>query len=257
MATPTYEILALKYAGPLARPAAMVTWFSDLDKIAQINYYIFAIRGERETIVVDCGCTPKLAGERNLVGYVNPVDALQRIGIDAGKVKTVVATHIHFDHISGVSLFPRAKFYLQEKEYNFWMANPIAKRAPFLQVTDPVANRYLARLKGTKRLQLVRGDKKIMPGIELLLAPGHTVGLQVIAVNTKKGIAIVGSDAAHMFSSFRTDIPSAIITDMVAWMKTYDKIRAKASSLDLIFPGHDPALSNAYPQIAEDVSQLV
>ena len=257
MTTPTYEIFALKYAGPFARPAAMVTWFTDLDKIAQINYYIFAIRGEEETIIVDCGCAPKLASEQNLVGYVNPVEVLQRIGIDAGKVKTVVATHIHFDHISGVALFPRAKIFLQEKEFTFWMKNPIAKRAPFLQVTDPVANRYLSRLKGTKRLQLIKGDKKILPGIELLLAPGHTIGLQVVAVNTKKGRAIVGSDAAHMFSSYRTDIPSAIITDMIAWMKTYDKIRAKASSIDLIFPGHDPALLDAYPMVAEDVSQLV
>jgi hypothetical protein len=44
---------------------------------------------------------------------------------------------------------------------------------------------------------------------------------------------------------------------MIAWMKTYDKIRAKASSMDLIFPGHDVALLEDYPRVAEDVSQLV
>jgi glyoxylase-like metal-dependent hydrolase (beta-lactamase superfamily II) len=96
-----------------------------------------------------------------------------------------------------------------------------------------------------------------MPGIELLLAPGHTIGLQVVAVNTVKGTAIVGSDLAHTFFSYRTDIPSAIITDMIGWMKSYDKIRAKASSIDLIFPGHDLALLTNYPLVAEDVSKLV
>jgi glyoxylase-like metal-dependent hydrolase (beta-lactamase superfamily II) len=79
----------------------------------------------------------------------------------------------------------------------------------------------------------------------------------VVAVHTAKGIAIVGSDAAHLFSSFRTDIPSAIITDMIAWMKSFDKIRAKASSIDLIFPGHDLALLTNYPKVAEDVVRLV
>ncbi|MBM4332413.1 MAG: N-acyl homoserine lactonase family protein [Deltaproteobacteria bacterium] len=256
MAIPTYEIYALKYAGPLTRPASMVNWLQDIDKNVQINYYIFAIRGGNETIVVDCGCAPKLAKERNLTNYINPVDALKRIDIDAAKVKYLAATHIHFDHISGVELFPKATIFLQEKEFNFWMKNPIAKRAPFLHVTDPVANRYLARLIGKKRLRLIRGDKKIFPGIELLLCPGHTVGLQTVAVNTVKGKAIVGSDAAHVFSSYRTDIPSAIITDMIAWMKSYDKIRAKASSIDLIFPGHDLALLDAYPQVAEGVSRL-
>ncbi len=257
MAIPTYQIYALKYAGPFVRPASMVTWFQDMDKTTEINYYIFAVREGSQTIVVDCGCAPKLAQERNLNGYVNPREVLKRIDIDADRVRHVVATHIHFDHISGVELFPRATIYVQEREFLFWMKNPIAKRAPFLQTTDPVGNRYLAKLEGTQRLKLIRGDKKILPGVELLLAPGHTIGLQVVAVNTARGTAVVGSDAAHLFSSFRTDIPSAIITDLIAWMKSFDKIRAKASSIDLIFSGHDLALLTNYPKVAEDVVQLV
>jgi hypothetical protein len=30
-------------------------------------------------------------------------------------------------------------------------------------------------------------------------------------------------------------------------MKTYDKLRSKASSIDLIFPGHDPIMTSGYP----------
>ena len=257
MATPTYEIYALKYAGPLNRPACMFHWFQDMDKTIQIHYYLFAIRGGGETILVDFGCSPELARERNLTGYVNPVEVLKRIDIDAAKVKHVVVTHIHFDHVSGIRLFPRATLFLQEREFNFWIQNPIAQRAPFLHLTDPVANHYLAGLKGTKRLQLIRGDKKIFPGIELLLCPGHTIGLQTLAVNTAQGKAVLGSDSAHIFSNYRTDIPSALITDLIAWMKSYDKIRAKAASLDLIFPGHDVALMERYPKVAEDVTRLL
>ena len=192
-----------------------------------------------------------------MAGYVNPGEVLKRIDIVAGEVNYLVATHIHFDHVSGIELFPRATIFVQEKEFNFWMKDPIAGRAAFLNVTDPVANHYLASLEGKERLRLIKGDEEVLPGIELMLCPGHTIGLQTVAVNTEKGIAIIGSDAAHLFSSFRTDIPSAIITDMIAWMKTYDKIRAKASSIDLIFPGHDVALLEDYPKVYEDVSQLV
>ncbi len=257
MSTPVYEIYALKYAGPFTRPACMYSWFQDLDKFIQIHYYLFAIRGGGETIVVDFGVRPQLAKERSLAGYVSPVDVLKRIDIDAQKVKTAVVTHIHFDHVSGIELFPQATIFLQEKEFNFWINNPIARRAPFLHLTDPAANRYLAGLKGKKRLRLIRGDKKIFPGIELLLCPGHTIGLQTLAVNTARGRAVLGSDSAHIFSSYRTDIPSALITDLIAWMKTYDKIRAKASSIDLIFPGHDLALLENYPRVAEDVVRLL
>jgi glyoxylase-like metal-dependent hydrolase (beta-lactamase superfamily II) len=257
MSIPIYEIYAVKYAGPFTRPAPMMHWFQDMDKSIRINYYVFVIRGEDKTIVIDCGCAPTLASERDLVGYVKPSKVLERIGVVAAEVKYLVVSHIHFDHISGIEMFPGATIFVQEKEFNFWMNDPIARRAPFHHVTDPVANRYLAKLEGTKRLRLIEGDEEVLPGIELLLCPGHTVGLQAVAVNTKKGLAIVGSDAAHIFSSYRSDIPSAIITDMVAWMKSYDKIRAKASSIDLIFPGHDTALIDHYPKVAEDVSRLV
>jgi glyoxylase-like metal-dependent hydrolase (beta-lactamase superfamily II) len=115
----------------------------------------------------------------------------------------------------------------------------------------------MKKLEGSKRLHLIRGDKKIRPGIELLLVPGHTPGMQAVAVNTAKGKAIVGSDVAHFFASYRNDIPSAIITDLRARMKSYDKVRAKASSLDLLFPGHDPVMLKNYPAVAEEVLRLV
>ncbi|MCX5909628.1 MAG: N-acyl homoserine lactonase family protein [Deltaproteobacteria bacterium] len=254
--TPTYEIYALKYAGPVKRPSALMTFFKDVDKFIRMDYFFFAIRGGGETIVVDCGVLPNVARERKFPGYVNPAELLQRIDIDSRRVKNVVLSHMHYDHISGISLFPRATFFVQEKEFNFWMKNPVAKRGPFLHLGDSKANRYLARLRGTKRLQCIRGDKIIMPGIQLLLAPGHTPGLQVILVNTEKGKAIVGTDMAHMLATFQTGMPSAIMTDVVAWMKSYDKIRPKASSLDLIFPGHDPVFLEDYPKVAKDVVRL-
>jgi hypothetical protein len=44
---------------------------------------------------------------------------------------------------------------------------------------------------------------------------------------------------------------------MIAWLKSYDKLRAKASSIDLIFPGHDVIMLQNYPKVAEDVTRLV
>ena len=110
---------------------------------------------------------------------------------------------------------------------------------------------------GTNRLVLLKGDHEILPGIECLLAPGHTIALQAVAVNTAKGTAILGSDCAHIFRNYREDWPSALIVDLVGWMKTYDKLRERAASLDLIFPGHDPLMSENYPAVAKDITKLV
>jgi glyoxylase-like metal-dependent hydrolase (beta-lactamase superfamily II) len=259
---PEYEIYALKYAGPFPRKLAMVLWNEGWDQDIEVNYYIWAIKGKNgETIVVDAGCGTTLAAQRKLRNYVNPVEVLTRIGGDATNVTKVILTHMHFDHMGGMEMFPqafpKATFYVQKKEYDFWVKHPYAKRPPFSRLADPVAIRATAELEGTDRLVLVCGDQKIMPGIEVLFAPGHTIGLQTVPVNTAQGTAIVASDCVHYHRAFLENNTSILITDLIAWIESYDKLRAKASSVDLVFPGHDMAMATHYPKVAEDVTRLV
>ncbi len=259
--TPTYEIYALKYAGPFKSSMAFVLWNEGWDEQIERNYYIWAIKGRRGWTIVDTGTGLSQASQRQLAGYVNPVNVLGRIGIDGSNVDNVILTHLHFDHAGGMEMFPeafpKATFYVQKKEFDFWVRNPTARRKPFQTIADVNANETIAAMEKRKRLVIVNGDRKIAPGLELLLAPGHTVGLQAVAVNTIRGTAIVASDCAHIARSFREDLPSCLITDMVAWLATYDKLRARASSIDLIFPGHDAKMLSDYPKVAEDVTRLV
>jgi len=256
---PQYEIYALKYAGPFTSSVAMVFWNQEWDKTIDRNYYLWAIKGKDGFIVVDTGTGLSDNAKRKLKGYVNPVDALARIGANGSNIKHVVITHIHFDHVGGMEMFPKAfpqaKFYVQKKEFDFWIKDPIAKRFPFRGITDTLANGIVADMEGTDSLQLICGDQIILPGIELLLTPGHTPGLQSVLVNTAKGKAVVASDCAHIARSFREDNPSCLIFDMAAWLTSYDKLRSKAA-LELIFPGHDVMMLTDYPKVAEDVTRL-
>jgi len=175
----------------------------------------------------------------------------------AEAVKHVILTHLHWDHANGVSLFPNAVFYVQETEYRFWQEDPLAKRPPLRHVGDDHCCRFLKALEGTSRLVLLDGDSEIMPGIRCVLAPGHTIGLQAVVVNTSKGPALLGSDCAHLFDNYREDWPSAIILDLLEWLRSYDKVRALIPDPDLLFPGHDLLMTANYPKVAEDVTRLV
>ncbi len=257
---PEYEIYAFKYAGPFTSSVAMVFFNEEWDKTIERNYYIWAIKGKDGVTVVDAGTSLSEQSKRKLKGYVNPVEALARIGVDGSNVKRVIITHIHFDHVGGMEMFPQAfpqaKFYVQKKEFDFWIKSPVAKKRPFVGITDTLANKIVGDMEGTDRLQFICGDQIILPGIELLLTPGHTLGLQSVAVNTAKGKAIVASDCAHIARSFKEDNPSCLIMDMVGWLGSYEKLRAKASSIDLIFPGHDVMMLRDFPKVAEDVTRL-
>jgi len=253
---PIYKIYAVKYAGPFLRPLARVLWNKGWEDRIEISYYIWVIQGNGETVMVDSGVAPSLAREQQLEGYVNPVHVLARLGIQASQVKRVILTHAHWDHITGIELFPNATFYLQKKEFDFWMRDPIAKKPPFLMVSHPLVFSSISGLEETGRLVLADGDHQYLPGVELLFAPGHTPGLQAVSVNTARVTAIVGSDCAHIFRSYEEEIPSCFITDMIAWMESYDKLKSRVSSLDLLFPGHDMKMSTHYPKMAEDITQL-
>jgi glyoxylase-like metal-dependent hydrolase (beta-lactamase superfamily II) len=252
-----YEIYALKYAGPLTSSGAFMMWLKEWETVKERNYYLWCLKGKKESVVVDVGVTPDLAGERNLPGYTNPVEMLSRIGVKADEVRHVVISHLHWDHASGLVLFPNATFYIQNAEYRFWLEDEVARRPPFKQFLDEASRDDLAALQRTKRLTLLKGDQEIRPGVECVLSPGHSVALHAVAVNTEKGKAVLGSDCAHLFRNYREDWPSSLVIDLIALMKTYDKLRSIASSDDLIFPGHDPIMSTSYQSVAEGITRLV
>jgi glyoxylase-like metal-dependent hydrolase (beta-lactamase superfamily II) len=258
---PVYEIYAVKFAGPLTSKLAMLLWMEGWDEDIERNYYVWAIKGPDEILVVDAGMRVALAQERRINNFVDPVQVLERIGADGTTVKKVILTHLHFDHAGGIErfseAFPDATFFIQKREFDFWLHSPIAKRGPFARVGDEVSNLDLGRLNDGGRVRRVAEDGEIMPGIELILAPGHTPGHQVVSVNTARGTAIVGSDCAPLSRNYADDNPSVFITDMVAWLESFDKVRSRASSMDLIFPGHDARMLTDYPRVAEDITRLV
>jgi len=259
-AAPVYEVYALKYAGPFTSKLAFLLFNKGWDETIDRYYYLWALKGAGETIVVDTGVGVTLAAQRKLKGYVNPVDVLARISVNGTNVSTVIISHMHFDHAGGIEMFPKAfpkaTFYVQKREFDFWTKHPVAKRPIFAATADERANKALADLEGTNRLVLVQGDQNIAPGVDVLLTPGHTIALQSVAVSTAKGTAIVASDCGHLARNFKEDTPTILITDLISWMESYDKLRSKASSLDLVFPGHDAGLLQDYPMVAEDVTRL-
>jgi glyoxylase-like metal-dependent hydrolase (beta-lactamase superfamily II) len=260
-AAPAYEVYAAKYAGPVTSKLAFLYFNEGWDQDIDRYYYVWALKGNGEVVVVDTGAGVSMAGQRKLKGYVNPVDALKRIGVDGSNVTKVVITHMHWDHVGGMEMFPaafpQAKFYVQKKEYDFWIKPPVAKR-PFMRTfVDDVGNRALTDLEGTNRLVLVQGDLNIGPGLDILYAPGHTVALQSLGVETAKGRAVVAADCGHLARNFKEDHPSSLITDLVGWLETYDRLRGWASSVDLLFPGHDAGMLRNYPMVADDITRLV
>jgi glyoxylase-like metal-dependent hydrolase (beta-lactamase superfamily II) len=70
---------------------------------------------------------------------------------------------------------------------------------------------------------LIHGDQAILPGTELLLTPGHTPGLQSVAVTTNQRIVVLTLNCAHVHQNFEIGLPSSLIFDLPGWMRAFSE----------------------------------
>lgn len=145
--------------------------------------WAFLIQGNGKNILVDTGlddfiAPPEFFEETGLEAmYMD--DALKRTGLTPDDIDIVVNTHLHDDHCGNNLLFSKAKFYIQKKELDF-CDNP-----------HPMDYRYEPDFIESLNVTPVDGDLELMPGIELMLTPGHTPGSQTVRVHTKDGWVVI------------------------------------------------------------------
>jgi len=103
-------------------------------------------------------------------------------GIDAKTVDTVIISHFHGDHINGLlgpdnkPAFPNAEVMVPKAEWDYWMDDGNASRAPEGLVKSTHANsRRVFDALGRKVTPYDAG-KEIAPGITSVFTPGHTLG---------------------------------------------------------------------------------
>ena len=107
---------------------------------------------------------------------------MQNRGIKREQITDIILTHGHYDHSGAAMLFPFARIYLQEKEweYVFRDDNPMSGELAGLR-------EYLLRSREEGRVFLIRGDCRLENGLRLIEAPGHTPGSQMVEGVTQSG----------------------------------------------------------------------
>lgn len=241
-----YEVLALKYARN-DRPASHNFIGGDQHDLSMpIDYYVWVIRNEARTVVVDSGFNPA-SGARRGRELITPVNmALQAVGIEGADIEHVITTHMHYDHAGNNDLFPNACFYMQESEMQFatgpcmchhFLNHPYEAE----DVTGMVRRVYAGQVS------FCAGDRELFPGISVHHIGGHSRGLQCVRVETPSGPLVLASDASHLYehlSSGRVFPTCDSVTDTVMG---YGRLRALAGETAHIVPGHDPAVMERYP----------
>ena len=250
--TPTYEVYALRFATIEVRPGRENFLFPD-DHAANmpLDFFIFLIRGNGRTFVVDTGFLQRDAVSRRRDMFCLPQEALARLGVDAATVGDVVITHMHWDHAGGIDAFPRATFHVREADIQFCTGrcmchHGMRRHFELEHVLSAMRALY------SERMRFHDGVSELAPGITLHEVGGHAAGIQVVRVPTARGWVVLASDTAHYWDNVRKRNPMPWIIDMRQMMDGFDTLNQLADGPDHIIPGHDPELLRVFPQHAGD-----
>ena len=249
MADPTYEILALRY-GIFDGRYQFQNYIIPDDHAAPdpLDFFIFAIRGDGRTIVMDTGFNIASAKRRGRELLCTPAEALRNAGIEPAEVKDVVLTHMHWDHAGGMEYFPAATFHLQAEEMAYCTGPCMCQgflRRPF----DVEDVQSAIRALYADRLRFHEGDAEIAPGITLHLIGGHSGGIQSMRVSTKRGWVVLAGDAAHLWGNIRKRMPFPVVVDVPRMLRGFDILNALADGPDHVIPGHDPLILTRFPPV--------
>jgi len=257
MTAPVTRIDAIRYARHERNAAAnFAEPVDDHDLPMPLDYFIWAIHREGQPpVIVDTGFGEQAAAARGRIITRPVVEGLRSAGIDHLDVQDVILTHLHYDHAGSLSLFPNARFHVQDAELAFATSRHVCDqptRAPF--DGEPVAQ--LVRKLYADRVVFHDGDDDFAPGIGLRLAHGHTAGLQLVACETERGTVVLASDAAHLYANITRGLPFPIFVDVEDYKRAQRRtLELAGGSLDHLIPGHDPLVLQCFPA-KDDIARV-
>ena len=259
MALIPYEVYAIKYGERVGTRGGMFVYGDPHDAPMAMDYFVWAIRNAERTIVIDVGYG-RAEGERRGRKFLrSPAEGLQLIGIEAAEVRDVIVTHMHYDHVGNLQLFPNARFHIQDEELAYVTGRAMTHhvlRSSF--ALDDVLE--MVRLLYGERVVFHSGDDEVAPGVTVHHIPGHTRGLQSVRVHSERGWVVLASDAAHYYENLEKETPFATLENMFLMLEGFRRLRKLAPTDAHIVPGHDPAVLNRYappsPGLAGIVARL-
>jgi glyoxylase-like metal-dependent hydrolase (beta-lactamase superfamily II) len=221
-----------------------------------IDFVVFVAACGDEVVVIDTGFSRAAGERRGRHLELSAADAVRAVGFDPAAVRTVVLSHLHYDHAGNIGDFPAAQVVLQraELEYATGPAMRHDRLNHFFEVDDIVA---VVRRLFAGTVTLAEGDHDLEPGFELRLVAGHTRGLQVARIHTERGWLVLACDGVHYFDNLIERNPFPALVDLEQVLDGYDRIEDLASSPQHIVPGHDPRLFARYERVANDQGHVI
>ena len=181
-------------------------------------FTVLLVNTGKNLVLIDTGF-----GDNGAPTVGNVLPNLAAAGVDPKTIDTVIISHFHGDHISGIRAkggalnYPNAEIMVPAVEWKHWNDAGEESKAPQVwkggfvnvkRVFDPIA-------KDVKQYEY---GKELVPGITSVDARGHSPGHAAFVVASGNGKLLVTSDTANHAASFVRNPDWNLWADMDAAM---------------------------------------
>lgn len=205
-----------------------------------IACYIWYIEGSDPITIVDAGAQEEHYSKEYPMHTITTLEnGLASVGLKPEDVKQVIVTHLHFDHIALAANYPNATFIVQKREMDF-------AKDPHVICAVDYNPKYLEGLE----YKLIDGDYEVLPGLKVLLTPGHSPGSQSVQVQTTEGVVVITGFCAQLSTFYQTDFMKSKGLEVAAvglhtdCREAYDSAVRVKKIADIIVPLHEPSFKD-------------
>ncbi|MBS1170348.1 MAG: Zn-dependent hydrolase, glyoxylase [Burkholderiaceae bacterium] len=241
------DVARLKNARPEDIRQLLARMFVDTKKMqTAVNTYL--INTGRHLVLVD-------AGGGSLYGPTvgKMLANLKTSGYAPEQVDAVIVTHMHGDHIAGLTdaagraTFPNATVFVAKEDNDYWLSDKVAAASPasWKRIFDGAKNTaapYLAQ----NRWQTFTPGTQLVPGITAVDAHGHTPGHTAFAIESGSQRLLIWGDVVHNHAvqfkrpdvTFDFDVdPKQALATRLEIFKKVAKSGELVAGMHLPFPG--------------------
>ncbi len=210
-----------------------------------IPIYCWYLEGGDTKVLVDTGeMMPVITEDREkaLGGKIYTFEqGLAKYGLTPEAIDIVIHTHLHNDHCENDATCVNARFFVHEMELTrIHDPHPL----DFRYLED-----YILDVEENGQIEVVTGDREILPGIRVMHTPAHTEGGLTVFVDTDRGTAAITGFCTILENFYPPKEVRAMEMEVIPpgthvnVYEAYDIVKTVRDMADIVLPLHEPSFA--------------